>query len=88
MTWGGSCNRLSQITAPTLVIHGETDKLAPPENGKMRAERIKGAKLVMLPHASHAFIIDQTEAAHRAITEFLRAHSTEQKRQAASIYAG
>jgi 3-oxoadipate enol-lactonase len=86
MMWGGSYNRLSQITQPTLVIHGETDKLVLPENGKMIAERIKGAKLVMLPHASHVFMTDQTEATHRAIEGFLLANSSEQRR-AASIHA-
>jgi pimeloyl-ACP methyl ester carboxylesterase len=64
-------SRLSAITAPTLVIHGESDQLVPPGNGKLIAERIPGAKLVMIPHASHLFLTDQTEAAHRAILEFL-----------------
>jgi pimeloyl-ACP methyl ester carboxylesterase len=64
-------SRLSAIAAPTLVIHGEADRLVPPENGKLIAERIPGAKLVMIPHASHLFTTDHTEAAHRAILEFL-----------------
>jgi pimeloyl-ACP methyl ester carboxylesterase len=64
-------SRLSGIAAPTLVIHGENDRLVPPGNGKLIAERIPGAKLVMIPHASHLFLTDQTEAAHRAILEFL-----------------
>ena len=64
-------SRLSGIAAPTLVIHGENDRLVPPANGKLIAERIPGAKLVMIPHASHLFTTDQTEAAHRAILKFL-----------------
>jgi 3-oxoadipate enol-lactonase len=64
-------SRLPQITAPTLVIHGESDQLVPPGNGKLIASRIPGAKLVLLPKASHIFATDQTEAAHRAILEFL-----------------
>jgi pimeloyl-ACP methyl ester carboxylesterase len=64
-------SRLPRITAPTMVIHGENDRLVPPGNGKLIAERIPGAKLVMMPHASHLFLTDQTEAAHRAILEFL-----------------
>lgn len=66
-----SYNRLSQINAPTLVIHGESDRLVPPGNGKLIAENIPGAKLVMLPNASHIFTTDQGEAAQRAILEFL-----------------
>ncbi len=64
-------SRLPQISAPTLVIHGESDRLVPPGNGKLIAERILGAKLVMLPHAGHLFATDQPEAAHRAILRFL-----------------
>ena len=64
-------SRLSQISSPTLVIHGETDRLVPAGNGKLIAERIPGARLVLLPHASHLFMTDQPEAAHRAILEFL-----------------
>jgi pimeloyl-ACP methyl ester carboxylesterase len=64
-------SRLSQISAPTLVIHGETDRLVPAGNGKLIAESIPGARLVLLPHASHLFTTDQPEAAPHAILEFL-----------------
>ena len=64
-------SRLDQITAPTLVIHGLSDRLIPTANGKLIADRIPGAKLVMLPQASHIFTTDQPEAAHHAILEFL-----------------
>ncbi len=66
-----SYSRLSGVTAPTLVIHGENDRLVPPGNGKLIAQRIPGAKLVMIPHASHLFTTDQPEAAQHAILEFL-----------------
>src|SRR3984957_4643275 len=76
-----SYSRLSLITAPTLVIHGETDRLIPPANATLIAERIPGAKLVLLPHAGHIFETDQPAASHHAILEFLaaqqsRAHCT------------
>src|SRR5215471_2044794 len=70
LAWEGY-SRLSAITAPTLVIHGESDRLVPPGNGKLIAERIPGAKLVMIPHASHLFLTDQTDAAHRFLLQFL-----------------
>jgi pimeloyl-ACP methyl ester carboxylesterase len=68
-------SRISQIAAPTLVIHGETDQLVPPANGKMIAGRITGAKLVMIPHASHIFSTDQPEPSHRTALEFLASHA-------------
>jgi pimeloyl-ACP methyl ester carboxylesterase len=66
-----SFSRLSQIAAPTLVIHGESDKLVPPANGKLIANYISGAKLVILPEASHIFMTDQPEASNQAILSFL-----------------
>ncbi len=66
--------RLPQIQAPTLVIHGETDELVPPENGRMIAELIPNAELVLLPEASHIFVTDKPEVSHQTILEFLKAH--------------
>jgi 3-oxoadipate enol-lactonase len=68
-------SRLGQIVAPTLVIHGESDRLIPAGNATLIAERIPGAKLVMIPRASHLFFIDQPDVANRAIMDFLAVHS-------------
>ena len=70
LAWEGY-SRLGEIKSPTLVIHGKSDDLVPPANGKLIAERIPKAKLVLLDRASHLFTTDQTKAAHRAIFEFL-----------------
>jgi pimeloyl-ACP methyl ester carboxylesterase len=66
-----SYSRIPEICVPTLVLHGESDRLIPPGNGKLIAERIPGAKLVMIAHASHIFATDQPEASHNAILNFL-----------------
>jgi 3-oxoadipate enol-lactonase len=70
-------SRIQKITAPTLIIHGETDRLIPPANAKLISGRIAGAKVVLIPHASHIFETDQPGAAHRAILEFLTTQRTE-----------
>jgi len=67
-------SRLDRITAPTLVIHGELDQLIPPGNAPLIAARIAGAKLVMVPQASHTLWTDQPETFHGAILEFLAAN--------------
>ena len=64
-------SRLEQITAPTLVIHGESDRLVPAANGRLIAGRISNAKLVLIPHASHILATDQPDATHQAVLEFL-----------------
>jgi 3-oxoadipate enol-lactonase len=70
LAWS-SFDRLASISTPTLVIHGESDQLVPAENGGIIAGRIPGARLVMLPSASHIFTTDQTDVAHKAISRFL-----------------
>jgi len=72
-------SRLDNIAAPTLVIHGESDRLVPAGNGKLIAEKIPGARFVMLPHASHIFTTDQPDAAQQEILQFL-GKTTERRR--------
>jgi len=69
-------SRLPEIKAPTLVIHGQNDRLVPPGNGQLIAERIPGAKLVLLPNAGHIFPTDQSEASHRAVLDFLASQTS------------
>jgi 3-oxoadipate enol-lactonase len=64
-------SRLPQIAARTLVVHGDSDRLIPPANGDQIAKRIPGAKLVLIPNASHIFSTDQPAATHRKVLEFL-----------------
>ncbi|HXN73983.1 MAG TPA: alpha/beta hydrolase [Candidatus Acidoferrales bacterium] len=64
-------SRIAQITAPTLIIHGETDRLVPAGNSKLIAERLPHAKLVLIPRASHIFETDQPVPSNKAIEDFL-----------------
>ena len=69
--WSGTHDRLATLTMPVLVIHGETDELVPPENGRIIAKAIPGSELVMIPHASHIFMTDQLQQSNAAILGFL-----------------
>ena len=69
------CDRLSQIRVPTLIIHGESDRLIPTQNSELIAARITGAQLIKIPHASHMFMTDQPEASQRAVLDFLARHN-------------
>src|SRR5207249_357469 len=64
--------RLGAIRVSTLVLHGEDDRLVPAANGKDLARRITGARLNLIPSASHILLSDQPETVNRAILEFLR----------------
>ncbi|WP_131740265.1 alpha/beta fold hydrolase [Actinomadura roseirufa] len=45
--------RLGEITAPTLVVHGEDDPFFPLGNGRALAAEIPGAELLVLPGVGH-----------------------------------
>lgn len=66
--------RLNQIGAPTLVVHGEEDVFIPPANALVLAERIPGAELRLWPDAAHMYIIDEP-LADQQIARFLLQHS-------------
>ncbi len=63
---------LDSINVPTLVIHGETDRLIPVENGERLAREIPGALFVRLKETSHVFTTDSPRESLRAILTFLR----------------
>jgi pimeloyl-ACP methyl ester carboxylesterase len=68
---GGTADRLAQITAPTLVAHGDYDPLIPYPNGKFLAEHIKGARLSTYPGVGHIVPIESPERFNREVIEFL-----------------
>ncbi len=63
--------RLPQIAAPTLVIHGTEDRLLPVQNGKLIASRIPGAQLEIFDGVGHLFFWERPERSG----EFVRAHA-------------
>jgi 3-oxoadipate enol-lactonase len=70
MAWE-AYSRLAQIAVPTLVMHGENDQLIPAANGKLIAQRLPNAKLVLIPRASHIFPTDQPKMTDEALLSFL-----------------
>jgi pimeloyl-ACP methyl ester carboxylesterase len=63
--------RVRDILAPTLVIHGDLDPLIPYENGVRLAERIPGARLVTLPGVGHVPSFEAPEQLATLVLEFL-----------------
>jgi pimeloyl-ACP methyl ester carboxylesterase len=64
--------RLPRIHVPTLVVHGDQDRLIPPENGRVVAQRIPGARFVLIPNAGHIMMTDQPERCLAEIMGFLK----------------
>jgi 3-oxoadipate enol-lactonase len=70
-------DRLNQVAAPTLVVHGEQDVFIPPANAVVLAERIPGAQLQLWPDAGHMYTIDEPRA-DLQIAQFLMRHNARQ----------
>jgi pimeloyl-ACP methyl ester carboxylesterase len=67
-------DRLPTITAPTLVVHGADDPLIPAENGRILAERIPGAELILVEGSRHLVAPDKAAEVRAAVLDFLRQH--------------
>jgi len=64
-------SRLAQIQAPTLVMHGGEDVMAPVGNARLLASRIPGAELIIVPGAGHAFPLERPRESFEAVERFL-----------------
>jgi pimeloyl-ACP methyl ester carboxylesterase len=79
MRWS-SLSRLRRIKVPTLVVHGDHDRLIPIANGRMIARLIPNARLHVVKGAGHVYSVDAPGDAARAVLAFLDA----QRRPAAT----
>jgi pimeloyl-ACP methyl ester carboxylesterase len=64
--------RMAAITMPTLILFGEHDRVVPPGNATLLAEKLPNAQIAILPEAGHIFPIEQPEATVNTIFKFLR----------------
>jgi len=71
ITQHDACDRLPNISAPTLAITGSEDELIPPENTTVMAERIPVAQMIFIDGGGHLFLIEQPEAFNEAVIGFL-----------------
>lgn len=63
-------DRLSKISCPTLVIHGEVDPM-PLEFSRLLADRIPGAQLAVISGGNHFPFIEDRDAFMVVVREFL-----------------
>jgi len=62
---------LSEIQAPTLIIHGELDAVFPIETAKALHEKIKGSKLAIIPKVGHLSNLENPAAFNSLLAQFL-----------------
>ena len=68
-TWTGTCNVLSSITQPTLIIVGADDDAAP--DSSILAEKIPGSWLIRIGTAGHGLMYQHPDVFNRLLMTFL-----------------
>ena len=64
---------LSRIDVPTLVIHGDADRIVPlSASGEKTAKSVKGAKLVVISGGPHCITWTHADEVNSALVNFLK----------------
>ena len=66
--------RLKKITAPTLLIWGEQDRMIPSTNAQSYAQVLSSSKTVLLPNLGHLIQEEQPAMGLAHVAEFLVSH--------------
>ena len=69
--WTGTCNRLGNITQPTMVLVGTDDVLTSPANSILITEKIPGAWLIQIRGGGHAMMMQYPEKFSNIVETFL-----------------
>jgi non-heme chloroperoxidase len=65
---------LGRITVPTLIVHGDADRIVPLEaSGQRMPALIKGSRLAVVKGSPHGLNWTHAEELNQALLEFLRA---------------
>ena len=65
---------LTQIQAPTLVIHGTDDEVNPAANAHLLVQRIGGARLFWIQGGRHGYFEEMRTESFAQVRDFLLAH--------------
>ena len=63
-------DRLADITHPTLVLTGTEDTLVDPENSRIIARSIPGARLIEFEGSGHVFFTEKADEVNRTLIDF------------------
>jgi non-heme chloroperoxidase len=75
---------LARVDVPTLIIHGENDRIIPPAAAGLRtAKLIKGARLLVVKGGPHGIIWTHAEEVNTELLSFLGHQALKSKREVA-----
>jgi len=64
--------RLGEIRCPVLIMNGEHDFFTPRECHELMRRNLPNCRLLLMPHAYHAFTLEMPDLTLRQIWEFMR----------------
>jgi pimeloyl-ACP methyl ester carboxylesterase len=66
-------DELGTVSAPTLLVWGERDRLVPVRNAEAWAEALPDARVELVPRAGHVPMVERPEELSRLLWDFLAA---------------
>ena len=69
--WAARVTPVEQIEAPTLVVHGDADRVVPYENGVELARRIPGSRFETFTGAGHLLFLESPDRLNPMVASFL-----------------
>lgn len=69
--WASRLSPVEELTAPTLVIHGDADRIVAYENGVALARRLPNARFETFHGAGHLLFIEEAPRFNAMVTSFL-----------------
>jgi len=64
-------NEIERIHLPTLIVCGEDDRLTPVKYSQYIKEKIRNARLVIIPDAGHSVMLEKPEELNTALQAFI-----------------
>ena len=65
-------DRLLDVTAPTLILSAEEDRVVPPKHQRVLHEKIWGSRLVSIPQCGHDLLREQPQRLVKEVIGFLK----------------
>ena len=66
-----TCNKLSRIEVPALILVGKEDRITPPDAARLMQKNIKGSVLYIIEHAGHLSNIENTYEFNKQLLAFV-----------------
>jgi 3-oxoadipate enol-lactonase len=71
-TRNSTCEKLSEIEVPVLILVGKEDRVTPPAASRLMNGKISGSEMLTIVHAGHVANMENPEAFNEALIKFMQ----------------